>query len=76
MAYSAVHKVGAVSVPMNNRLSPPEVRAILEHAEVAAVVVGSAYGDVVAPLLGSLASLAVAISVGPGPARDSSMSRR
>ena len=50
---------------MNNRLSPPEVRAILEHAEATAVVVGSAYGEAVAPLLGSLASLAVAVSVGP-----------
>ncbi len=65
VAYSAVHKVGAVSVPVNNRLSPPEVRAILEHADVAAMVVGSAYRDGVAPFLGSLASLAVAISVGP-----------
>ena len=34
VAYSAVHKLGAVAVPMNNRLSPPEVRGILEHAEV------------------------------------------
>ena len=34
VAYSAVHKLGAVAVPLNNRLSPPEVRGILEHAEV------------------------------------------
>jgi len=65
VAYSAVHKVGGVSVPVNNRLSAPEVRAILGHAEAAAAVVGGAYGDVVAPLLDSLPSLRVAISVGP-----------
>ena len=52
VTYSAVHKLGAVSVPMNNRLSPPEVRAILEHAEVTAVVCSGAYEDAVAPLLG------------------------
>ena len=52
VTYSAVHKIGAVSVPMNNRLSPPEVRSILEHAEVTAVVCSGAFEDAVAPLLG------------------------
>ena len=33
VAYSAIHKLGAVAVPLNNRLSAPEVRGILEHAE-------------------------------------------
>ena len=64
VAYSAVHKLGAIAVPMNNRLSAPEVRAILEHAEVTAVVASSAYEEAVAPLLDSLASLTVAVSVG------------
>ena len=53
VTYSAVHKIGAVTVPMNNRLSPPEVRAILEHAEVTAVVTSNAYGEAVTPLVGS-----------------------
>jgi acyl-CoA synthetase (AMP-forming)/AMP-acid ligase II len=65
VAYSAVHKIGAVSVPMNNRMSPPEVRSILEHAEVTAVVCSGAFEDAVAPLWGSLASLAVVATVGP-----------
>jgi len=38
VSYSAVHKIGAVAVPVNNRLSPPEMLSILEHAEVTAVV--------------------------------------
>ena len=65
VTYSAVHKIGAVSVPMNNRLSPPEMRAILEHAEVTAVVCSGAFEDAVAPLSDSLASLAVVATVGP-----------
>ncbi len=55
VTYSAVHKVGAVAVPLNNRLSPPEVRGILEHAEVTAVVASGSYGDSVGPLIGRLA---------------------
>jgi acyl-CoA synthetase (AMP-forming)/AMP-acid ligase II len=65
VTYSAVHKIGAVSVPMNNRLSPPEIRSILEHAEVTAVVCSGAFEDAVAPLSGSLPSLAVVATVGP-----------
>jgi acyl-CoA synthetase (AMP-forming)/AMP-acid ligase II len=65
VTYSAVHKIGAVSVPMNNRLSPPEMRSILEHAEVTAVVCSGAFEDVVTPLSESLASLAVVATVGP-----------
>jgi acyl-CoA synthetase (AMP-forming)/AMP-acid ligase II len=68
VTYSAVHKIGAVSVPVNNRLSPPEMRSILEHAEVAAVVCSAAFEDALdalAPLSSSLPSLAVVATVGP-----------
>jgi acyl-CoA synthetase (AMP-forming)/AMP-acid ligase II len=65
VAYSAVHKLGAVCVPMNNRLSPPEVQAILQHAEVTAIVTSGAYEKMVAPLLGELATLTVAATVTP-----------
>jgi acyl-CoA synthetase (AMP-forming)/AMP-acid ligase II len=67
VSYSAVHKIGAVSVPMNNRLSPPEVQSILEHAEPTAVICTAALAPAVAPLLGSLQSLAVAATVGEPP---------
>jgi acyl-CoA synthetase (AMP-forming)/AMP-acid ligase II len=65
VTYSAVHKIGAVSVPMNNRLSPPEIRSILEHAEVTAVICSGAFEHAVAPLSASLTSLAVVATVGP-----------
>jgi long-chain acyl-CoA synthetase len=67
VTYSAVHKLGAVAVPLNDRLSPPEVQGILEHAEVSAVVAGGTYGDAVGPLIGSLPSLVLVATVGaPG----------
>ena len=67
VAYSAVHKLGAVAVPMNNRLSAPEVRGILEHAEPVALVTSGSYGPTVGPLIGSLPSLGVVATVGaPG----------
>ena len=65
VTYSAVHKLGAVSVPMNNRLSPPEVRTILEHAEVTAIVASGVYEEIIAPLLGSLPSLEVVAAARP-----------
>ena len=64
VTYSAVHKIGAVAVPLNNRLSPPELRSILEHADVTAVVCSGAFADAVAPLSGTLPSLAVVATVG------------
>jgi acyl-CoA synthetase (AMP-forming)/AMP-acid ligase II len=66
VAYSATHKLGAVAVPLNNRLSPPEVRGILDHAEVTAVLTSGSYGDSVGPLIGSLGSLRLVATVG-GP---------
>jgi acyl-CoA synthetase (AMP-forming)/AMP-acid ligase II len=67
VTYSAVHKIGAVSVPMNYRLSPPEVQAILEHADVAAIVCSRTLAPAVASLLGTLPSLVVAATVGTAP---------
>jgi acyl-CoA synthetase (AMP-forming)/AMP-acid ligase II len=64
VAYSAVHKLGAVAVPMNNRLSPPEARAILEHAEAKAIIAGGAYAEAIAPIIGARAGLAVVALVG------------
>lgn len=37
-AYAAIHKAGAVAVPVNTRLTVPELRAILGHAEPVAVL--------------------------------------
>ncbi len=65
VAYSAVHKLGAVAVPTNNRLTPTEVRRVFDHAEISAVVASGTYDSAVEPLLGLLASLRVVVTVGP-----------
>jgi acyl-CoA synthetase (AMP-forming)/AMP-acid ligase II len=36
--YAAVHKAGAVAVPLNTRLTPTELETLLGHAEAAALV--------------------------------------
>jgi acyl-CoA synthetase (AMP-forming)/AMP-acid ligase II len=63
VAYSAVHRLGAVAVPLNNRLSPPEARGILEHAGVNAVVTSGSLAPAVVPLLGGLSSLDLVATV-------------
>src|SRR5665213_1680076 len=64
VTYSAVHKLGAVAVPLNNRLSPPEVRGIMDHAEVTAVVASCSYGGTIGPLVVSVPSLSAVVAVG------------
>ena len=65
VAYAAVHKLGAVSVPTNNRLSPSEVRVIFEHAGVRAVLTDSAHAAAVIPLVGSIPELELVVTVDP-----------
>ena len=69
VTYSAVHKLGAVAVPLNNRLSPAEVHGILGHAEATVVVASGSYGGSLGPLPGAVPSLATVVTVG-GPAID------
>ncbi|MGD0882306.1 MAG: AMP-binding protein [Acidimicrobiales bacterium] len=64
VTYSAVHKLGGVAVPLNNRLSPPEVHGILDHAEVTAVVASASYGGSLVPSVGSVPSLSSLVLVG------------
>lgn len=58
VSYVAAHRAGAVAVPLNTRLAGPELRAILEHAEPAAVLAdpatgsGAPWSDLVAGLPG------------------------
>jgi long-chain acyl-CoA synthetase len=42
ISYVAVHRAGAVAVPVNTRLSRPELEAILAHAEPTAVLASAA----------------------------------
>ena len=66
VAYAAVHKLGAVSVPVNDRLSPTEVQVILEHAGVGAVVTSGAFAATVAPLVGTFPELETVVTVDAG----------
>ncbi len=56
--YVGVHRSGAVAVPLNTRLAAPELRAILAHAEPAAVLAspstenGAPWAEVVAGVTG------------------------
>ncbi|MGH9079365.1 MAG: class I adenylate-forming enzyme family protein [Acidimicrobiales bacterium] len=42
VAYTATHRAGAVAVPLNTRLAPPELQAILRHAEPVAILASAA----------------------------------
>ena len=45
VAYAAVHKAGAVMVPVNTRLSVDEVRTILRHAEPSVLITNARLVD-------------------------------
>jgi fatty-acyl-CoA synthase len=49
-AHYAVPGIGAVLVPLNHRLSPGEIRTLLEHAGVSLVLFDDAFEDVVMQL--------------------------
>ena len=57
VAYAAIHKAGAVMVPVNTRLSVDEVLTILRHAEPTVVITNER-------LLGSARTVAEAIPIG------------
>src|SRR5271167_939916 len=58
ISYVAVHRAGAVAVPVSTRLSGPELAAILAHAEPTAVLAsaatesGAAWTDLTAGMTG------------------------
>jgi long-chain acyl-CoA synthetase len=45
ISYVGVHRAGAVAVPLNTRLSGPELKAILAHAEPTALLASAATED-------------------------------
>ncbi len=75
VAYVAIHRAGAVAVPVNTRSVPTEASGILAHAEVRALIVATGLLDAWemagttagVPSLGSLIPLI--IEVGDGSAR-------
>jgi long-chain acyl-CoA synthetase len=75
ISYVAVHRAGAVAVPVNTRLSGPELEAILAHAEPAAVLASAATEGAVpwVELTAGLAGLRV-VAVTGGAERDPAFS--
>ncbi|HEY4928452.1 MAG TPA: AMP-binding protein [Acidimicrobiales bacterium] len=68
VAYAALHKLGAVCVPVNNRLSPSEVQVILHHAGARGLITSGSYAAGLAPFVGSLPDLAIVVTVDPADA--------
>ncbi|HLN43502.1 MAG TPA: AMP-binding protein [Acidimicrobiales bacterium] len=57
VAYSAVHKVGAVAVPTNTRLSDGELERLLGHAEVRVLLTDPELSPLAHRLAGTLTAL-------------------
>ncbi|MCG3141325.1 MAG: Long-chain-fatty-acid--CoA ligase FadD13 [Anaerolineae bacterium] len=62
-------KIGAMVVPLNWRLAPPELAFIANDAGIRALVYGAEYASAVAALRGSI-SAATYVAVGDAPAGD------
>jgi long-chain acyl-CoA synthetase len=62
----AASKVGAVLVPLNWRLAPPELAAVLEDAQAPALIAGPAFREVAVDVLRRLSPAPGLIVVGEG----------
>jgi len=62
VTYAAVHKAGAVAVPLNTRLTRPELQAQLGHAEASALVCSPGLADTAAALAREVPSMRVLLS--------------
>lgn len=67
VAYSAVHKAGAVAVPTNTRLADAEVETLLGHAEVKVVLTDCELSPLAHQVAGALESVRHVV-VAPSPA--------
>jgi len=62
VAYAGVHKAGAVAVPLNTRLTPTELEALLGHAEAKAIVFSASLSSTALELASAVSSVTVTIS--------------
>jgi acyl-CoA synthetase (AMP-forming)/AMP-acid ligase II len=70
-SYAAIHKAGAVMVPVNTRLSENEVVAILRHAEPTAIVTCDALASMATVVAEKVDALATVLNAdGPRDATD------
>jgi len=58
-SYAAVHKAGAVAVPLNTRLTPSELEALLAHAEAPAIVYSPSLAETALTIADAVPSLTV-----------------
>jgi long-chain acyl-CoA synthetase len=62
----AASKVGAVLVPLNWRLAPPELAAVLADSQAPVLIAGPTYGEVAAAVLERLSPAPRLVMVGDG----------
>ena len=62
VAYSAVHKAGAVAVPTNTRLADAELERLLGHAEVRAVLTDTELSPLAHQVAGAIGTVAHVVS--------------
>src|SRR5437867_6936299 len=72
VAYAAIHKAGAVAVPLNTRLTRPELQALLGHAETSALVCSPLLAETAAALAREVPSMRVLLST-ESPAWDEAL---
>ncbi len=70
--YAAVHRAAAVAVPLNTRLAPPELEAIVAHCEPALVVTSTT----MAPRLAAAGPRVASATVDDGPGWEALLSGR
>jgi acyl-CoA synthetase (AMP-forming)/AMP-acid ligase II len=70
VAYVAIHKAGAVCVPLNTRLAPAEVTFLLNHAEAKVVVTGDELLPAVRQVRPAVASVQAVVGLGAGTGDD------
>jgi acyl-CoA synthetase (AMP-forming)/AMP-acid ligase II len=71
VAYAGVHKAAAVAVPLNTRLTRPELEALLAHAEAKAIVYSESLADTALALVDAVPSLKVELSTAEALTGDS-----
>jgi long-chain acyl-CoA synthetase len=66
VAYAAIHKAGAVAVPLDPRLAPAEVAGMLDRARVVALVADGERVDSALAAVGTGSALTLVVDATPG----------
>ena len=68
--YVAIHKAGAVAVPVNSRLTSAELGTILNHAEVSATITGGEQAEKLADVWPAVDTLATVLTTDQQPLEE------